>query len=212
MHQSTDTEFDALLAFVDECELHELDQTTASSASDRVPTSPAARQESCDSRIDSTTAAPKQKRRPGRDATELADLRSKVTALELRLAQVMQTREAIDGEPLQPQPQIWKKEAERQSAMRSAAQRENAGLKAMLEAQIQVAKSLMSSLKRNSSHKVRFFLQMSFQLPRSCLQPHVGDGHRSFKRCTSTRDRPLLAMQVIKKTTRCSKHTYRRTK
>lgn len=183
MHQqhsdTADIGFDALLEFVDECDLHQLDQQSPPSvtlpATDPSPSVLQTNQESCDNSISRTMAAPKQKIRSRRDIQELADLRSKVTALELRLTDVIQARQALAGgstrDRIQLQPQIWKQEAEQQSGMRSAALRENACLKSMLQAQLQVAKSLLSSLRRNSSDQVRFFLQSPLYHHQNRLQP-----------------------------------------
>lgn len=157
MHQRTETTdvgLDALLAFADEFDLHELNEITPSTPA---PTIGIRRHTlSCDSSISSSSKAPKPKSRPRRDDVELRELRAKVSELEVELAHAMQSREASSArEPKRFETREWKQEAERQSSLRSAAQWENEHLKAKLQTQIQIAKSLVNTLKRNTSHKVR---------------------------------------------------------
>lgn len=158
---------DALLAFVDECDLTDdaqLEEQEPQLQPQWWPT-PAedptrTRRPSCESTASSSSSSvgsvPTPKTRPRRDVVELAALQRKVATLTVQLARVQETRSfAAENETTLLQSN-WRVEADRQSKQRAAAQRENEQLRAQLEAQKQVAKRLVNVLKRSSSNQVRW--------------------------------------------------------
>lgn len=155
MHQqAADAGLDALLAFVDECELHEFNEPTPSAPSPPLVSRPHA--QSCDSTVSSSSETSKRKSRPRRDEVEMHELQLKVAELEMELAHVIQRKEALSTRGTKRlQSQEWKKKAVKQSSMRSAAQLENEHLRAALQSQIQISKTLVNTLRRSSSSKVR---------------------------------------------------------
>lgn len=156
---------DALLAFVDECDLsdaapleHEVQQIQPQwwPTPSQDPTR--TRRPSCESTASSSSSVssvPTPKTRPRRDVVELAALQRKVAALTGQLARVKESRTFAVEQEATLVSSNWRMEAERQSTQRAAAQRENEQLKAQLETQRQVAKRLVNVLKRSSSNQVR---------------------------------------------------------
>lgn len=103
-------------------------------------------------------------KRVRRQRHELLELRDKVQELEFKLAFVrhgMDVAAAVlcdpDDElcaPFEKSMSVWDRVAERQCRLRALAERENAHLKAMLEAQVKLADNLATVLKRTSHSDV----------------------------------------------------------
>lgn len=134
IHQMNSLPLNALLEFVDECDL-----------------SDASQQDCAPTRKGPSSSTPKQQ---SRNVREIASLQAQVASLTQQLKQVKETRSAGANLGLD-QGSYWQDEAELQSRQRFAAQEENERLRDQLQALKQVAMRLVNMMKRRPSIRVR---------------------------------------------------------
>lgn len=142
-----------LLEFVDECDLSD---TENNQQQKRSPSIQEAGRPRCPSNLHVLNKGSRSTTRPRRDVVEISELKSQLADLILELENMKQNRSASAGQSglLLKQTPHWYPEADRQSKLRAAAQKENEWLKAKTHAQMKIAKRFVNVLKRSSTNQV----------------------------------------------------------